>query len=55
MASKLSSGVVALLLAGTTALLIALRPPAWLLLVLGSFALAVLYIVARAFHILTEA
>lgn len=47
MASKLSSGVVALLLVGTTALLIAIRPPAWLLLLLGSFALAVLYIVAR--------
>ncbi|MEZ0029866.1 hypothetical protein ABIF68_000236 [Bradyrhizobium japonicum] len=47
MASKLSSGVVALLLVGTTALLIAIRPPAGLLLLLGSFALAVLYIVAR--------
>ncbi|MDI3560934.1 hypothetical protein [Bradyrhizobium sp. Arg816] len=47
MASKLSSGVVPLLLVGTTALLIAIRPPVWLLLLLGSFALAVLYIVAR--------
>ncbi|MDA9400208.1 hypothetical protein [Bradyrhizobium sp. CCBAU 45389] len=47
MASKLSSGTFALLLLGATVLLIAIRAPAWLLLLLGSFALAVLYIVAR--------
>ncbi|MCC8939820.1 hypothetical protein H8A99_25980 [Bradyrhizobium sp. Arg68] len=51
MASRMSSGTVALLLVGAIALLIALiasRPPAWILLLLGSFALAVLYIVARS-------
>jgi hypothetical protein len=47
MASKLSSGTVALLLVGATVLLIASRTPAWILLLLGSFALAALYIVAR--------
>ncbi|MBR0708140.1 hypothetical protein [Bradyrhizobium liaoningense] len=36
-----------MLLLGATVLLIAIRAPAWLLLLLGSFALAVLYIVAR--------
>ncbi|VIO74333.1 hypothetical protein CI1B_56580 [Bradyrhizobium ivorense] len=51
MASRMSSGTVALLLVGATVLLIALiasRPPAWILLLLGSLALAVLYIVARS-------
>jgi hypothetical protein len=48
MASKLSGGTVALLLLGATVLLIAIRAPAWLWLLLGSFAFAVLYIVARA-------
>ncbi|MBR0821406.1 hypothetical protein [Bradyrhizobium liaoningense] len=47
MAAKLSSGTVALLLVGATVLLIASQPPAWILLLLGSFALAALYIVAR--------
>lgn len=47
MASKLSAGTVALLLLGATVLLIAIRVPAWLWLLLGSFTLAVLYIVAR--------
>ncbi|UGY14688.1 hypothetical protein [Bradyrhizobium septentrionale] len=47
MASKLSLGTVALILVGATVLLIASRPPAWIVLLLGSFALAVLYIVAR--------
>ena len=47
MASKLPSGTVALLLVGAIVLLIASRPPAWVLLLLGSFALAALYIVAR--------
>ncbi|MCW1994208.1 hypothetical protein ABIE85_007557 [Bradyrhizobium diazoefficiens] len=46
MASKLSSGTVVLLLVGATVLLIA-RPPVWMLLLLGSFALAALYIVVR--------
>ncbi|MBR0872917.1 hypothetical protein JQ633_21330 [Bradyrhizobium tropiciagri] len=48
MASKLSSGIIALLLlAGALSLLIAIQPPAWVFLLLGSFALAALYIVAR--------
>lgn len=47
MASKLSSGIFALVLAGAAVLLIAGPPPAWGLLLLGSFALAALYIVAR--------
>ncbi|MHC2622648.1 hypothetical protein ACVIW2_004680 [Bradyrhizobium huanghuaihaiense] len=47
MVLKLSSVTVALLLVGATVLLIASRPPAWILLLLGSFALAALYIVAR--------
>ncbi|MBP1096413.1 hypothetical protein [Bradyrhizobium diazoefficiens] len=47
MASKLSSGTVVLLLVGATVLLIASRPPVWMLLLLGSFALAALYIVVR--------
>jgi len=48
MASKLSSGTVVLLMLTATVLLIAIRAPAWLWLLLGSFAFAVLYIVARA-------
>ncbi|MCP3405090.1 hypothetical protein [Bradyrhizobium sp. CCGB01] len=47
MASKLFSGTVALLLVVATVLLIAIQPPAWIVLLLGSFALAVLYIVVR--------
>ena len=47
MASKLSSGTVVLLTLAATVLLIALRAPAWLWLLLGAFAFAVLYIVAR--------
>jgi len=47
MASKLSSGTVVLLMLAATVLLIALRAPAWLWLLLGAFAFAVLYIVAR--------
>ncbi|WP_338826822.1 hypothetical protein [Bradyrhizobium sp. 27S5] len=47
MASKLSLRTVALILVGATVLLIASRPPAWIVLLLGSFVLAVLYIAAR--------
>lgn len=47
MASKLFSGTVALLLVAATVLVIAIQPPAWIVLLLGSFALAVLYIVVR--------
>ncbi|WP_156528401.1 hypothetical protein [Bradyrhizobium stylosanthis] len=47
MASKLSASTVALLMLGATVLLIAIRAPLWLSLLLGSFTLAVLYIVAR--------
>jgi hypothetical protein len=36
-----------LLIIGVTAVLIAVQPPAWILLLLGSLALAVLYVVAR--------
>jgi hypothetical protein len=44
MSSKLILGVAALLLIGVTA---AVQPPMWIMLLLGSMALAVLYIVAR--------
>ena len=47
MNSRLIWGVVVLLVVGVTAVLIAVQPPAWVLLLLGSLALAVLYIVAR--------
>jgi drug/metabolite transporter (DMT)-like permease len=47
MNSRLIWGVVVLLVVGVTAVLIAVQPPAWILLLLGSMALAVLYIVAR--------
>jgi hypothetical protein len=47
MNSRLIWGVVVLLVVGVTAVLIAVQPPAWILLLLGSLALAVLYIVAR--------
>lgn len=48
MASKLSLRTVALLLAGATVLLIAIRPPVWVVLLLGSLALAGIYIFARS-------
>jgi hypothetical protein len=42
------SGVAVLLvIGGTAATFLAVQPPAWILLLLGSMALAVLYIVAR--------
>ena len=44
MSSKLILGVGALLLIGVTA---AVQPPMWIMLLLGSMALAALYIVAR--------
>jgi drug/metabolite transporter (DMT)-like permease len=47
MNSRLIWGVVVLLVVGVTAVLITVQPPAWILLLLGSLALAVLYIVAR--------
>ena len=47
MASKLSAGTVVLLMLAATVLLIAIRAPAWQWLLLGAFAFAVLYIVAR--------
>ena len=47
MNSRLIWGVVVLPVVGVTAVLIAVQPPAWILLLLGSLALAVLYIVAR--------
>ncbi|MHC6155394.1 hypothetical protein ACVSQB_26800 [Bradyrhizobium elkanii] len=47
MAAKLSSGIFASVLVGAAVLLIAGPPPAWGLLLLGSFALAALYVVAR--------
>ena len=47
MAAKLSSGIFASALVGAAVLLIASRPPVWMLLLLGSFALAALYIVVR--------
>jgi hypothetical protein len=47
MNSRLSLGAAVLLIIGVTAVLIAVQPPAWILLLLGSLALAVLYVVAR--------
>jgi len=47
MNSRLSLGAAVLLIVGVTAVLIAVQPPAWILLLLGSLALAVLYVVAR--------
>jgi hypothetical protein len=48
MGSRLILAVAVLLVIGATAaILLAVQPPAWLLLLLGSIALAVLYIVAR--------
>ncbi len=47
MNARLIWGVVVLLVVGVTAVLIAVQPPVWILLLLGSLALAVLYIVAR--------
>jgi hypothetical protein len=44
MRSKLILGVAVLLVIGVTA---AVQPPAWIMLLLGSVALAALYIVAR--------
>jgi hypothetical protein len=44
MSSKLILGVAVLLVIGVTA---AVQPPMWIVLLLGSMALAVLYIVAR--------
>jgi 4-hydroxybenzoate polyprenyltransferase len=44
MRSKLILGVAVLLVMGVT---VAVQPPAWIMLLLGSVALAVLYIVAR--------
>ena len=46
MNSKLAFTVV-LLFIGVTVVLIAVQPPAWIVLPLGSLALAVLYIVTR--------
>jgi 4-hydroxybenzoate polyprenyltransferase len=40
-------GVIVLLVIGLTAAAILVQPPAWLVLLLGSIALAVLYTVAR--------
>jgi 4-hydroxybenzoate polyprenyltransferase len=47
MNSRLSLGAAVLLIIGVTAVLIAVQPPEWILLLLGSLALAVLYVVAR--------
>jgi hypothetical protein len=44
---KLALGAVALLLVGVTTVLIAVQTPAWIMLLLGSMALAVLYVMAR--------
>ena len=44
MSSKLILGVAVLLVIGVTAVF---QPPMWIMLLLGSIALAVLYIVAR--------
>jgi len=40
-------GTAVLLIIGVTAVLIVVQPPSWILLLLGSLALAVLYVVAR--------
>ena len=47
MNSRLSLGAAVLLIIGVTAVLIAAQPPAWILLLLGSLALAVLYVIVR--------
>jgi hypothetical protein len=48
MSSRLISGVVILLVIGVmAATVLAVQPPAWTMLLLGSMALALLYIVAR--------
>jgi F0F1-type ATP synthase assembly protein I len=48
MSSRLISGVVILLVIGVmAATVLAVQPPAWIMLLLGSMALALLYIVAR--------
>jgi hypothetical protein len=48
MSSRLISGVAILLVIGVTAAtVLAVQPPAWIMLLLGSMALALLYIVAR--------
>ena len=47
MGSRRMLGVVVLLVVGLTAAAVLIQPPAWLVLLLGSIALAVLYTVAR--------
>lgn len=47
MNSKLALRAVVLLVIGVVTVLIVVQPPAWIVLPLGSLALAVLYIVAR--------
>ena len=47
MNSKLALRAVVLLVISVATVLIAVQPPAWIVLLLGSLALAVLYIVAR--------
>jgi hypothetical protein len=45
--AKWTSGVVALITGMTAAVLIGAWPPVWMLVLLGSIALALLYVVAR--------
>ena len=47
MNSRRILGVVVLLVVGATVAAVLIQPPAWLVLLLGSMALAVLYTVAR--------
>jgi hypothetical protein len=48
MSSRLILSVAVLLVVGvTTATVLAVQPPAWIMILLGSMALAALYIVAR--------
>ena len=48
MRSRLATSAAALLVIGVTAILLsAVQPPAWIMLLLGSMALAALYIFAR--------
>ncbi len=48
MRSRLATSAVALLVIGVTAILLsAVQPPAWIMLLLGSMALAALYIFVR--------
>jgi 1,4-dihydroxy-2-naphthoate octaprenyltransferase len=47
MSSRLMLGGALLLVVGLTVAAVLLRPPAWLVLLLGSMALALLYTVAR--------